>query len=513
MCLVLNPELYRNYIDAFNENDEEVSFRFIDNDSSWSWLKTNIPFFECPNKVIEETYYFRWWVYRKHIKQTLDGFILTEFLHDVPWAGKYNSISAACGHHFYEGRWLRNAQMYMNDYAVFWYKKGGNLRVYSEWLADAIWNYCLVRGEYGFAIDLLPDIITNYYGWQKNNFTGAGLYWSCDDRDAMEISISGPGLRPTLNSYQYAAAMAISKIARLEGGNCTEEIFHNHAMQIKDLFLERLWDDSEEFFKVIPLESVQVQEIEWRFRAMDSAHNVKEETGFIPWYFNLPDSGYEAAWKQLMDTEGFYAPFGPTTAEQRHPRFMFEYPHECLWNGPSWPFATSQTLTALANLLNNYNQKAISKKEYMQLIANYARSHYRLGKDGKRKSWIDENLNPFTGEWASRKLLEQLNWPEKKGGRERGKDYNHSTYCDLVITGLCGLRPRQDKIIEINPLISEGVWDYFCLDNIKYHGRDITIMYDKYGNHYHRGAGMMVYENGVEIGRTAKLDRILIKMS
>ena len=25
-----------------------------------------------------------------------------------------------------------------------------------------------------------------------------------------------------------------------------------------------------------------------------------------------------------------------------------------------------------------------------------------------------------------------------KGGKERGKDYNHSTFCDLIINGLIG---------------------------------------------------------------------------
>jgi hypothetical protein len=42
--------------------------------------------------------------------------------------------------------------------------------------------------------------------------------------------------------------------------------------------------------------------------------------------------------------------------------------------------------------------------------------------------------------------------PKKlKGGEEREKDYNHSTLCDLVISGLIGLRPRADNIIEVNP--------------------------------------------------------------
>ena len=81
--------------------------------------------------------------------------------------------------------------------------------------------------------------------------------------------------------------------------------------------------------------------------------DVREQHGFTPWYFNLPDAGegYETAWKQLMDPKGFYAPFGPTTAEQRHPDFKISYEgHECQWNGPSWPLSTAVTLTALANL-------------------------------------------------------------------------------------------------------------------------------------------------------------------
>ena len=37
--------------------------------------------------------------------------------------------------------------------------------------------------------------------------------------------------------------------------------------------------------------------------------------------------------------------------------------------------------------------------------------------------------------------------------------YNHSSFCDLVITGLVGLRPRADDLLEMNPLIPAGTWD------------------------------------------------------
>src|SRR5690606_40516549 len=75
-------------------------------------------FRSCPDSAIEETYYFRWWSYRKHIKETPSGTIVTEFIEPVSHAGKYNSISCALGHHIYEGRWLRNSD-FLKEYVDF----------------------------------------------------------------------------------------------------------------------------------------------------------------------------------------------------------------------------------------------------------------------------------------------------------------------------------------------------------------------------------------------------------
>lgn len=96
------------------------------------WIQESVPLFDCPDKDLQEIYYFRWHVYHRHLKQTPDGFVVTEFLPDVPWTGKYNTISCAAGHHFYEGRWIRDPK-YLNDYATFWFRKGGEPRRYSFW--------------------------------------------------------------------------------------------------------------------------------------------------------------------------------------------------------------------------------------------------------------------------------------------------------------------------------------------------------------------------------------------
>ena len=113
------PEVIESYVNQFNREDNELYKQDIPNCGASDFLRKNIPFFECPDKELEKTYYFRWWTYRKHIKKTPDGFVITEFLPDVPWAGKYNTISCAANHHFYEGRWLRNAEI-LSDYASFW---------------------------------------------------------------------------------------------------------------------------------------------------------------------------------------------------------------------------------------------------------------------------------------------------------------------------------------------------------------------------------------------------------
>ena len=495
---VLKAESFRQMIEDFNKNDHELYRGYYPNTAAWDFLEANIPLLDCPDEDIQRTYYFRWWTYRKHIKQTPDGFIVDEFLPQVDWAGKYNSISCAAGHHLYEGRWLKVAN-YMDDYSVFWFRKGGEPRRYSFWAANAIWARYCVNGNKLFAIGLLPDLMANYEAWEKSHRDANGLYWQSDDRDGMEVSIGGSGYRATINSYQFGDALAIAQIADLAGKADIAREYRGKAAVIKGLVEAQLWDVDAQFFKVLS-----------RGENKPLA-KVREQHGFTPWYFNLPGPQFAVAWKQVMDPQGFYAPFGPTTAEQRHPQFALAYVgHECQWNGPSWPYATSVTLTGLANLLNGLPQDAIGAKDYFKLLQIYTQSHQLKLDDGRVVPWIDENLNPTNGDWISRTRLKAWKngtWEAGKGGEERGKDYNHSTYCDLVISGLIGLRPRSDETVEVNPLVPLA-WDAFCLDRIPYHGRSLTILWDKTGQRYGKGKGLRVFADGKQIAASANLRRI-----
>ena len=457
------------------------------------WFEERIPFFECPDADLQQTYYFRWDVFRKHLKQTPDGFVVTEFTPPVSWAGKYNTISCAAGHHLYEGRWLRETNL-VRDYATFWFRKGGEPRKYSFWAADAIYAAYRVQHERDWVVDLLPDLINNFSGWEKTRRDDNGLFWQHDGQDGMEVSIGGSGYRATINSYMFGDAIAIMKIAELAGDKGTAARFRNDAAKIKQLTQSKLWDEEAAFFKVLPRGEGK------------SPADVRELHGYTPWYFNLPDARFSVAWTQFMDPQGFYAPFGPTTAERRHPRFRFPHEQHCLWNGPSWPYSTAVTLTAMANLLNRYQQDYVTKQDYFEMLQIYARSQRITLPDGKVVPWIDENLDGETGEWITRKLL------EKRGIKDRGKDYNHSSFCDLVITGLVGLRPRADNMIEVNPLVPEGTWDWFCLDRVPYHGRNLTILWDKTGKKYGRGAGLRICVDGKKVASAPSLRRLTAKL-
>lgn len=520
---ILSTDPLETCVAAFNRHDQELYRQHISNDRAAVWMGENIPLFECPDKEIEEIYYFRWWTFRKHLKATPDGFVITEFLPPVPWAGKHNTISCAAAHHFREGRWLRDTRC-LDDYARFWLRRGGEVRThietnrgYSFWIADSLLAQARVTGRFDLCLELLPDLIANYEGWEREQRDPNGLFWQRDDRDGMEYSISGKlapnelGYRPTINSYMYGDALAIAEIAERAGDAACAGCFRGKAAEIERLTQTHLWDSEARFFKVLPRVG------------SPTLSDAREQHGYTPWYFNLPDPDKSAAWTQLMDPKGFYAPFGPTTAEQRHPGFAVSYEgHACQWNGPSWPFSTSVTLTGLANLLNDYTQNTVTRQDYFEILKIYTRSHRLRIDDGREVPWIDESLHPFTGDWLTRTAKKWAigkadpGWTDGAADpaklQERGKDYNHSTYCDLIINGLVGLRPQSGESLVVSPLVPED-WDYFCLDRVRYHGRDLTVLYDRTGAKYGRGRGLRLYCDGREMTGRESLSPLAVDLT
>ena len=129
------------------------------------------------------------------------------------------------------------------------------------------------------------------------------------------------------------------------------------------------------------------------------------------------------------------------------------------------------TLTAMSNLLHSKKSKYITNKDFCEGLKTYAHSQF-IEIDGERRPWIDEVQNPFTGDWISRTML----YSENSGDKDRGRDYNHSTFCDLIISGLVGLRTDENGY-RVEPLCKDCL-EWFTLDGVIVQGRSLSIAWD-----------------------------------
>lgn len=476
---VISNRLLKEYTREFNALDSEDVKNYVSNAKAAEWMSANVPLFECPDSAIQKVYYYRWWTFRKHLKETHVGFIFTEFITPVKHAGKFNAISSALGHQIYEGRWLRDPK-YIDQYIEFWLEKEKKLSYqrfhgFSSWIDDAVYNRYMVNQDKKFVLGVLDSLESDYRTWEKEREAASGLFWQYDVKDAMEESVSGGrkvfNRRPSINAYMYGNAMALAKMARIAGKTDWVSTYETKAAGLKKLMVDSLWSDSASFFLTKQIPSGKLA--------------AREAIGFIPWYFNLPDdnSRFVKAWNELIDPDGFNAPKGITTAERREPTFRTRGSgHSCEWDGAIWPFATSQTLKGLANLLTDYAVHGKMNKDiFYTQVSKYARMHVQNG-------------HIYVGEYHSEKKDDWL-----KGISARSRFYNHSTFCDIVISDLVGLKPRTDNIVEVNPLIPENKWDYFCLDKVFYHGKNLTILWDKTGKKYGKGKGFKVFADGKQI--------------
>ncbi|SCV51622.1 uncharacterized protein FFB14_12091 [Fusarium fujikuroi] len=440
------------------------------------WFEKNIPLLEVPDKNIQEVYYYRWQTYKEHLIYTGTeyGYMTSEFLNPVSYGAPYGGIVAAAGHHITEGRWIRDTR-YGQDIAKYWLAGPGQFpkpmgddinkdtsdwaHEYSFWAATALWRQYLVTGDKDFVIGQLTNLVKQYRGWDNHYSSPLGLYWQVPVWDATEYTAASyessdphhgvAGFRPMTNSYQYGDAIAIANMAALGGDSDLENEYRRRAESLQAAVQKHLWDNENDFYKHQARDD----------NPSGSLLGTREIMGYLPWMFDMPcNESQLAAFSQLKDPQGFFSKFGPTTAERRSKWFMYEAETCCRWNGPLWPFATSQTLTAIENVLQDCPaQKYITAMTTTTCCINALGHNTKIG-------------NPT-------------------------EDYNHSTFIDNVLAGLIGLRAQSGETIVVNPLTPSN-WDYFAVENIAYHGHLITVLWDRTGSIYHRGQGLRVYVDG-----------------
>ncbi len=475
----------------------------------FDWFAARIPAFESPDSAIDATYYYRWELVTKHLTygSPETGYTFTEFIDRPFWAGAFGAISCPLGHQLEEIRWLNDRRI-IDDFARYWFETlGAQPRSYSNWYGAAIWGTYQVLGDTSFLKPLLPHMKRQYAGWMAERWDAEhrmfrwdglhdGMERNINSRQTDDIDEGAVGYRPTLNTYMFADAQAIARAAALFGDTETAREFVRRAESLRERVQDELWDPRREFF-LHQAANNEKDGVRSQTRTYDSgkfsgSEYGRELIGYVPWQFNLPEKGkgYERAWRFLMDSTRFLARFGPTTTERRDPQFYISLTC-CWWSGNSWPFATTQTLVAMANLLNDYEQSVVSARDWMTLFDAYTRTQRQAG-----RPYIAEAANPDDGAWDGHDTP------------YHSEHYFHSGYVNLLVTGVVGLRPRADDSVEVNPLAPSD-WAYFALDDVRYHGRRLTVMWDRDGTRYGRGRGLTILADGRVIASVPSLQRIV----
>ena len=512
-------ELLKTYVRRFNSTDVEFYTNAVSNAEAESFMLKNCPRFACPDKDIERTYYFRWWTFRKHLRHDLGVWTVSEFLPKVGWSGAGNTIVCPAGHHLREGRWLRDSK-YATENARFWLTdpRATHRWKYSSWLFTGACGVAEVTGDERLPGELLDGAVEYYRRWEEGferrgwknappvrmGGDGKGGFLSIDNYEGTEISLGGNGYKPLLASAMWSEATHIVQVAKAVGRADLAAEFTDKAETARQSVLAHCWNPDVGFFTTEATNGVK--------------GTVRELHGYAPWYFGMPTDGRPADWTQLSDPQGFAARYGLTFPERRAKGFVIDYEgHECKWNGPSWPFATSVALTALMNDLHGEstsNNQAIKQSNnlFTSLLSQYANAQRRMVSKPEKKEradceavpWIDENLHPDKLEWISREII--LKTPEmlKRFPKERGKDYNHSTFCDLVISGLVGFVPKGAEGFVVDPLFPAS-WDYLVLENLRYRGHDVDIRWQ-------RGKGLRVLVDGKEVAQRETCGRLSVKL-
>jgi hypothetical protein len=476
----------------------------------WDWYTENIPFFDSPDPELNATYFYRWEVLTKHLVygSPATGYTFTEFIDRPFWSGTYGAISCPLGHQAHELRWLKDRRI-IEDFARYWFETpGAEPRSYSNWYGSAMWATYEVLKDQDLLRKVYPHMESQVAGWTEERWDPEHeMYRWVGAWDGMETNINSrltddefggaEGYRPTLNSYLFADFSALARTADLFGDHGKAAEYQLRASALKKRVLEELWDPEREFFfhqfAFDEKDGIRAKSLTYESGPYAGDPHGRELFGYVPWQFNLPEPGYEIAWKFLMDPEVFWSRYGPTGVEQGDPQFLVS-PRCCVWSGNAWPYATTQVLAALANLLNDYEQEIVTKADYVSLLQAYTRTHREAG-----RPYVAEAADPFTGSWSGHNSF------------YHSEHYLHSGFVDLIITGLVGLRPQAGDTLLVNPLAPEE-WEFFALQGVEYHGHDISIVWDRDGARYGGGAGLAVYVNAREAARSPSLSPLAIPL-
>ena len=444
----------------------------------------NLPYIDVPKKAVQKAIDYRWWLERfNSLDANIPGYDYQYPVTIEGVLGYNNAIILTQPMHLQDTKWLRSPYLAYgqllsagnSSQSSAFLDNPGNRNNwnnhYGQYLAEAGYEAFNVIGggaevaenfAYYFGHDATGQL--EHYG---NHIEGRDLiayrnnYMTGNDADTISMHAPGTGTWKAHgeNAYVWAAADAAAKLYEQLGNTEQAKYYRDLADKIKADVLELMWCEECQKFET------------YAVRPTGTQHNANQP--------NL------VKYTESNNYNYFVVGLVPDDAASVT---KYKEALKAFFNGKEFPIFPFYTANQVHNqeVSGSNNFSNINFTVQLRLYESALRTY------DKEQTYITDDMLAMMAEWMAWNVYPDAGDVRYPNNNEfhniDGRTYENyyrswiyhnilGNYTYLFIEDMAGIQPRSDEKIELSPI--DFSYDHFMVNNVRYHGHDLTVVWDK----------------------------------
>ena len=444
----------------------------------------NLPYIDVPKKAVQKAIDYRWWLERfNSLDANIPGYDYQYPVTIEGVLGYNNAIILTQPMHLQDTKWLRSPYLAYgqllsagnSSQSSAFLDNPGNRNNwnnhYGQYLAEAGYEAFNVIGggaevaenfAYYFGHDATGQL--EHYG---NHIEGRDLiayrnnYMTGNDADTISMHAPGTGTWKAHgeNAYVWAAADAAAKLYEQLGNTEQAKYYRDLADKIKADVLELMWCEECQKFET------------YAVRPTGTQHNANQPN--LVKYTESNNYNYFAV--------GLVPDDAASVTKYKEALKAFSNGKEF----PIFPFYT-------ANQVHNQEVSGSNNFSNINFTVQLRLYESALRTYDKEQTYITDDMLAMMAEWMAWNVYPDAGDVRYPNNNEfhniDGRTYENyyrswiyhnilGNYTYLFIEDMAGIQPRSDEKIELSPI--DFSYDHFMVNNARYHGHDLTVVWDK----------------------------------
>ena len=444
----------------------------------------NLPYIDVPKKAVQKAIDYRWWLERfNSLDANIPGYDYQYPVTIEGVLGYNNAIILTQPMHLQDTKWLRSPYLAYgqllsagnSSQSSAFLDNPGNRNNwnnhYGQYLAEAGYEAFNVIGggaevaenfAYYFGHDATGQL--EHYG---NHIEGRDLiayrnnYMTGNDADTISMHAPGTGTWKAHgeNAYVWAAADAAAKLYEQRGNTEQAKYYRDLADKIKADVLELMWCEECQKFET------------YAVRPTGTQHNANQPN--LVKYTESNNYNYFAV--------GLVPDDAASVTKYKEALKAFSNGKEF----PIFPFYT-------ANQVHNQEVSGSNNFSNINFTVQLRLYESALRTYDKEQTYITDDMLAMMAEWMAWNVYPDAGDVRYPNNNEfhniDGRTYENyyrswiyhnilGNYTYLFIEDMAGIQPRSDEKIELSPI--DFSYDHFMVNNVRYHGHDLTVVWDK----------------------------------